>query len=64
MTATKVIAQIKAMPARERKKVFSYVVSEAGRREDELDRAALAEARRDPRPSVKWTEAKTRLGLK
>ena len=53
MPATKVIAQIKAMPARERRKVIRYVVSEADRREDKADHAALAEARRDPRPSIR-----------
>ena len=52
------------MPARERRKAFRYVVTETERREDELDRAALAEARRDPRPPVRWEDAKARLGVK
>jgi hypothetical protein len=43
MTATKVIEQIKTMPARERRKVIRYVVSEAERREDK------STARRWPR---------------
>jgi hypothetical protein len=64
MTATKVIQQIKAMPARERRKVIRFVASETERQEDESDRAALAEARRDPRPSIRWEDAKKRLGLK
>lgn len=64
MTATNVIAQIKAMTARERRKVFHYVTTEAARHDEEFDRKALAEARRDPRPPVCWEDAKARLGLK
>jgi len=58
------IQQIKAMPACERRKVIRFVASETDRREDESDRAAVTEARRDPRPSIRWEDAKKRLGLK
>jgi len=61
--AEKVIAQIKAMPVRERRKVIRYGVTEAERREDEADRAALVEARSDPRPPVRWEDAKIASNL-
>ena len=64
MTAISVIRQLEKLPARERRKVFAYVDSVISPREDMEDRKALAAARRDPRPSVPWKEAKARLGLK
>lgn len=63
MTATQVIRQLNSLPVRERRKVFAFVDTEIERREDAADRKAVAEARRDPRPPVAWTEAKKRLGL-
>lgn len=63
MTAMQVIHQLKSLPARERRKVFAYVDTEIERREETADRKAVAEARRDPRPPVAWTEARKRLGL-
>ncbi|MFA5058178.1 MAG: hypothetical protein WC485_08700 [Opitutaceae bacterium] len=63
MTATHVIRQLKSLPARERRKVFAYVDAELERREEEADRKAVTEARRDPRPPVAWHDAKKRLGL-
>lgn len=63
MTATHVIRQLERLPARERRKVFAYVDAELERREEVADRKAVAEARRDPRPTVDWGKAKKRLGL-
>jgi hypothetical protein len=63
MTATQVIRQLERLPSRERRKVFAYVDAELERREDAADRAALAEARRDPRPAVRWEQVKARHGL-
>ena len=63
MTATQVIRQLKTLPVRERRKVFAYVDAEIERNEDAIDRKAIAEARRDPRASTPWPEAKRRLGL-
>jgi hypothetical protein len=63
MTATQMIRQLETLPAKERSKVFAYVDAELERREDAADRDAVAEVRRDPRPTVPWTEAKKRLGL-
>ena len=63
MTATHVIRQLESLPTRERRKVFAYVDAELERREQEADRKAIAEARRDPRPPVPWPEVKKRLGL-
>jgi len=63
MTATQVIRQLETLPAKERRKVFAYVDAEIERREEEADRAAVAEVRLDPRPNVPWPVAKKRLGL-
>ena len=63
MTATHIIRQLKSLPARERRKVFAYVDTEIERQEEEADRKAVAEARRDQRPPVAWRDAKKRLGL-
>jgi hypothetical protein len=63
MTAIQMIRELKTLPTKERQKVFAYVDAEIERREDELDRAAVAEARRDKRPLVDWSEAKKRIGL-
>jgi len=63
MTATHVIRQLKSLPLKERRKVFAYVDAEIEHQEEEADRKAVAEARRDPRPPVAWEEAKKRLGL-
>jgi hypothetical protein len=63
MTATQVIHQLEKLPPRERRKVFAYVDSEIGRREEIADRKALAEARSDPRPTVPWKNVKARIGL-
>ena len=63
MTATQFIRQLESLPTRERRKVFAYVDAEMERREQEADRKAIAEARRDRRPAVAWPEAKKRLGL-
>jgi hypothetical protein len=63
ITATHVIRQLKSLPPRERRKVFAYVDAEIERQEEEADRKAVAEARRDPRPPVAWDDAKKQLGL-
>lgn len=63
MTATHVIRQLERLPAKERRKVFAYVDAELERREDKADRAALIEARRDPRPAVRWGQVKAKHGL-
>ena len=63
MTATQVIRQLEKLPARERRKVFAYVGSAIERREEAADRKAIAEIRKDKRPSVPWSEVKARIGL-
>jgi hypothetical protein len=63
MTAMHVIRQMKSLPLKERRKVFAYVDAEIERQEEETDRKAVAEVRRDPRPPVAWEEAKKQLGL-
>lgn len=63
MTATQFIQQLESLPTKERRKVFAYVDAEMERREQEADRKALAEARRDRRPPAAWPEVKKRLGL-
>ncbi len=63
MTANQMIRQLETLPARERSKVFAYVDAEIERREEAADRAAVAEARRDPHPTVPWPEAKKRFKL-
>ena len=63
MTATHVIHQLEKLPSRERRKVFAYVDSEIARREEIADRKAVAEARKDPRPTVPWKTLKARVGL-
>ena len=63
MTATHVNRQLESLPTRERRKVFAYVDAALELREQEADRKAIAEARRDPRPPVPWPEVKKRLGL-
>jgi hypothetical protein len=63
VTATHVIRQLKSLPLKERRKVFAYVDAEIERQEEEADRKAVAEVRRDPRPPVAWEEAKKQLGL-
>ncbi|HVU33555.1 MAG TPA: hypothetical protein VHE61_08985 [Opitutaceae bacterium] len=63
MTATQVIRQLKKLPARERRKVFAYVDGTIERREEIADRKAVAEARKDSRPTVPWSEVKKRIGL-
>ena len=63
MTATQLIHQLETLPPKEQRKVFAYVDAEIERREEAADRAAVAESRRDPRPSVPWTQARKKLGL-
>jgi hypothetical protein len=63
MTAIQVIKQLKALPVRERRKVFAYVDAEIERREEEADRVAVAEARRDLRPPMAWKDVKAKTGL-
>ena len=63
MTATHVIRQLARLPTRERRKVLAYMDAELERREQEADRKAIAEARRDPRAPALWTEVKKRHGL-
>ena len=64
MTATQVIRQLEQLPSNERSKVFAYVDAEIERREDEVDRQALAEAKNDLRPAVAWDDVKAKHGLK
>jgi len=63
MTATQVIRQLEKLPTQERRKVFAYVDAQIERREDAADREALAEARHDPRPAVRWEQVKAKHGL-
>ena len=63
MTAIQVIRQLEQLPSDERSRVFAYVDAEIERREDEVDRQALAEAKDDPRPAVAWEDVKTKHGL-
>jgi hypothetical protein len=46
MSATEVIANIKALPAQERERVFEFLVSDRELRED-LEDSLLLESRRD-----------------
>jgi hypothetical protein len=46
MSASEVIAEIKALPAEERKRVFEFLVSDQELRED-LEDSLLLESRRD-----------------
>lgn len=64
MTAIHVIRQLDKLPPRERRKVFAYVEAAIERREDEIDRQELAQAKCDPRPAVGWTKVKAKHGLK
>lgn len=63
MTAIQVIRQLERLPARERRKVFAYMDAAIERREDEIDRMVLTEAKCDPRPAVPWKQIKARHGL-
>lgn len=63
MTAIQVIRQLEKLSARERRKVFAYVGSTFGRREEIEDRKAVKEVRRDLRQAVPWKEVKRRIGL-
>jgi len=64
VTATEVIRQLAKLPIRERRKVYAYVDREIEQAEEVRDRKAIAEARKDPRPSVPWSEVKARIGLR
>lgn len=63
MTATQVIRQLEKLPSRERRKVFAYLGAKIEQREEAADRKALAEARRDPRPSLPWEQVKAKHAL-
>ena len=43
--------------------MFAHVDAQIEQREEAADRKAVTDARRDPRPTVPWPEAKKRLGL-
>ncbi len=58
MTAAQVIRRLEKLPPRERRKVFAYVDTEIERREEAADRKAIAEVRKDSRPSVPWNGSK------
>jgi hypothetical protein len=62
MSATKIISQIKKLPASQREKVFRLVDQELRRAEDLADNAAAERALAEPGENIPWSEARKNLG--
>jgi len=62
MSATKIISQIKKLPAPQREKVFRLVDQELRRAENLADNAAAERALAEPGENIPRSEARKNLG--